>query len=97
MKRKIYDTLLKWKKDENGRTAILIDGARRVGKSYIAEEFAKKEYKSYINIDFNRAPKEITELFINYLNDLDTLFMYLSNYYNVKLCERESLIIFDEV
>ena len=86
----------KWK-EENGRTALLIDGARRVGKSYIAQEFAKKEYKSYILIDFNRAPAEITELFVHYLNDLNMLFLYLSNFYGVKLYERESLIIFDEV
>lgn len=96
MKRKIYDSMRKWK-EENGRTALLIDGARRVGKSYIAQEFAKKEYKSYILIDFNRAPAEITELFVHYLNDLTMLFLYLSNFYGVKLYERESLIIFDEV
>ena len=96
MKRKIYDSMRKWK-EENGRTALLIDGARRVGKSYIAQEFAKKEYKSYILIDFNRAPAEITELFVHYLNDLNMLFLYLSNFYGVKLYERESLIIFDEV
>ena len=96
MKRKIYDSMRKWK-EENGRTALLIDGARRVGKSYIAQEFAKKEYKSYILIDFNRAPAEITDLFVHYLNDLNMLFLYLSNFYGVKLYERESLIIFDEV
>lgn len=97
MKRKIYDKLVQWKQEENGRTAILIDGARRVGKSYIAEEFAKNEYRSYILVDFNRAPAEVTDLFLHYLNDLDTLFMYLSNFYNVRLYPRESLIIFDEV
>ena len=68
-----------------------------MGKSYIAEEFAKAEYKSYILIDFNRIPKEITDLFELCLNDLDTFFLYLSNYYNVKLYERETLVIFDEV
>ncbi|WP_390599272.1 ATP-binding protein [Holdemania massiliensis] len=82
---------------KTSKTAMLIDGARRVGKSYIAEEFAKAEYKSYILIDFNRIPKEITDLFELYLNDLDTFFLYLSNYYNVKLYERETLVIFDEV
>lgn len=97
MKRKLYDLLVKWKREEAGRTAILIDGARRVGKSYLAEEFAKSEYKSYILIDFNRTPKEITNLFTDYLNDLDTFFLYLSSFYNVKLYERETLIIFDEV
>ncbi|WP_319756850.1 AAA family ATPase [uncultured Sphaerochaeta sp.] len=97
MKRKISGALKKWRQEEQGRTALLIDGARRVGKSYIVEEFAKEEYKSYIVIDFNRVNKEVKELFINYLNDLDTLFLYLSNYYNVKLYERETLIILDEV
>ena len=97
MKRKVYGQLVKWKEDGAGRTALLIDGARRVGKSYIVEEFAKAAYKSYILIDFNRVSDEVKELFVHYLNDLDTLFMYLSNYYNVKLYARESLIIFDEV
>lgn len=97
MKRKIYADLEKWKKDGAGKTALLIDGARRVGKSYIAEAFAKAEYKTYILIDFNKADEDVKDLFIHYLNDLDTLFMYLSGYYNVKLHEHESLIIFDEV
>lgn len=97
LKRKIYDQLVRWKKDGAGKTALLIDGARRVGKSYVAEQFAKAEYKSYLLIDFNRVGDEIKDLFRNYLNDLDTLFMYLSGYYNVKLYEHESLIIFDEV
>ena len=97
MRRKIYDEILKWKKRSAGQTALLIDGARRVGKSYIAEKFAAAEYKSYLLIDFNRAPKEVTDLFENYLNDLDTLFMYLSGFYNKKLYERETLIILDEV
>ena len=96
MKRKMYDSMCRWK-EENGRTALLIDGARRVGKSYIAQQFGENEYKSYILIDFNRAPAEITDLFIHYLNDLDMFFLYLSNFYGVKLYERESLIIFDEV
>lgn len=97
MKRKIYDTLIRWKQEDAGHTAMLIDGARRVGKSYIAEEFAKAEYKTYILIDFNRVPQEIMDIFVHYLNDLDTFFLYLSNYYNVRLYERKSLIIFDEV
>ena len=97
MKRKIYEKLLDWKVNTKGRTAILIDGARRVGKSYIVREFAKENYKSYIFIDFNKAPDEIKKLFDNYLDNLDMLFMYLSNYYGKELYERESLIIFDEV
>ena len=97
MKRKIYEKLMDWKKNSNGKTAILIDGARRIGKSYIAKEFAKNNYKSYILIDFNKVSSEITDLFENYLDDLDNLFLYLSNYFNVTLYERESLIILDEV
>lgn len=96
MKRKIYDKLLEWKDSRSG-TALLIDGARRVGKSYIVEQFARENYKSYIMIDFYLAPREITDLFENYLNDLDTLFLYLSAYYKTKLYKGESLIIFDEV
>ena len=97
MERKIYKTLTDWKKNSAGKTALLIDGARRVGKSYIAEKFAKTAYKSYILIDFNRVSDDVKNLFLHYLDDLDTLFMYLSGYYNVTLFERESLIIFDEV
>ena len=97
MKRKVYQKLLEWKENRNGKTAILIDGARRVGKSYIVEQFAKEKYKSYIIIDFNKVSEDIKKLFINYLDDLDTLFLYLSSYFNIRLYERESLIIFDEV
>lgn len=97
MKRKIYDDLIKWKQESAGKTALLIDGARRVGKSYIVEQFAKNEYKSYILLDFNRVNEQIKDLFINSLNDLDTFFLYLSTFYNTKLYEHESLIIFDEV
>lgn len=97
MKRKIYVELRKWKQEAAGRIALLIDGALRVGKSYIVEEFARNEYKNYILIDFNRVGKDLTNLFVNYLDDLNLFFMYLSNYYNVKLYERETLIIFDEV
>ena len=61
MRRKIYDTLLKWKREDAGKTAVLIDGARRVGKSYIAEAFGREEYKSYILVDFNRVTSEVTE------------------------------------
>ncbi len=92
MKRKLYNKILEWKETDKGQTALLIDGARRVGKSYIAEAFAKAEYKSYILIDFNHVSKEIKDLFDNYLEDLDSFFMYLSAYYNVKLYERETLI-----
>ena len=97
MKRKIYSDLQNWKKQWNGSTALLIDGARRIGKSWIAEEFGKNEYKSYILIDFNNVRKEILELFQDYLTDLDTFFLRLSLYTGIKLYPRESLIIFDEV
>ena len=97
MKRKIYDRILKWKKQSNGKTALLIEGARRVGKSYIAENFAKENYKTYILIDFSKTPKEVIDLFYNYLDNLDYLFTYLSNYYGIKLYERETLFIFDEI
>lgn len=97
MKRKIYTTLLDWKERRAGKTALLIDGARRVGKSYIVEAFAKKEYRSYILIDFFSASQDVKDLFENYLHDLDTFFLFLSNYYQVKLYPRETLIIFDEV
>ncbi|MBR2807233.1 MAG: ATP-binding protein [Oscillospiraceae bacterium] len=97
MKRKIEEKLLKWKKESNGKTALLIYGARRVVKSYIVEEFAKQHYKSYILIDFNQVGSEITDLFDMNLRDLDSFFMYLSAAFNVKLYKRESLIIFDEV
>ncbi len=97
MKRKLYADLLKWKEERADQCAILIDGARRVGKSYIAETFAREEYRSYILIDFNRADDDIRNLFLHDLNDLDTFFLYLSSYYNVTLYSHESLIIFDEV
>ena len=97
MKRKIYNELLKWKNDWNGKTAILIDGARRVGKSYIVEEFARKEYKSFILIDFSKENRQINALFTDYLSDLDTLFRQLSLLTDVKLYPRQSVIVFDEV
>ena len=95
-KRKIYQQLLEWKESENGRTAILVEGARRVGKSTIVEQFAKNEYKSYILIDFNKATKRVKALFDD-LMDLNRIFMMLQNIYDVQLFERQSVIIFDEV
>ncbi|MDE6320877.1 MAG: ATP-binding protein [Muribaculaceae bacterium] len=97
MKRKIYNKLKQWKNQWNGRTALLVDGARRIGKSWIVEEFGKNEYKSYILIDFNNVGDNIIELFEKYLTDLDNFFMRLSVYTGVVLYPRESLIIFDEV
>lgn len=95
-KRKIYDKLLDWKKSKNGKTALLIKGARRVGKSTIAEEFAKKEYRSYIVVDFADAPQAVWEAVDN-IADRDNFFMQLQFIYGVKLYERESVIIFDEI
>ena len=95
-KRKLYEQMLKWKAEDQGKTAILIEGARRVGKSTLVEEFGKQEYKSYILIDFSKTPKEISELFED-ISDLDYLFLRLQLYYNVKLEKRNSVIIFDEV
>lgn len=95
-KRKLYDRLLKWKTERQGRTAILVEGARRVGKSTLVEQFAKHEYESYILIDFNRAPKKIMNLFED-LTDLNTIFLFLQQHYQVILKPRKSLIIFDEV
>ena len=97
LKRKIYNELLLWKENSKGSTSVMIDGARRVGKSFIAEEFAKNEYKSYIIIDFGNAPAEILDLFNNESSNLDLFFAKLSAFYSKILYRRNSLIIFDEV
>lgn len=96
-KRKIYSKLLEWKQNARGEKALLIEGARRIGKSTIVEEFAKSEYKSYILIDFNDASDIVFDAFDKYLGDLDTFFMILSTEYGKQLYPGESLIIFDEV
>ena len=95
-KRKIYSKMQEWKKDSDGKTALLIEGARRIGKSTVVEEFAKNEYESYILIDFARASKETKELFED-VSDLNFLFLQLQLQYRVYLQERKSVIIFDEV
>ena len=97
MRRKIYDRLLEWKEKDKGNCALLLDGARRVGKSYIAERFGQREYKSYLMIDFAHLPQEIRQIFENDFSDLDLFFNKLSAYYRKTLYRRESLIIFDEV
>lgn len=97
MKRKMTDRLTEWKKRSNGTSALLVQGARRVGKSYIVEEFAKSAYRSYILIDFNKADESVRDIFLHDLNNMDLLFQKLSVLYNTKLYPRESLIIFDEV
>lgn len=96
-RRKIYDKLLNWKNEAKGSKAVLIEGARRIGKSTICEEFAKNEYESYILIDFAKKDKTVESYFSQYLTDLDTFFMMLSTYLKTKLINRKSLIIFDEV
>lgn len=95
-KRKIYDKMLEWKGESDGKTALLIEGARRIGKSTVAEEFAKREYESYILIDFAKASKEIRSLFDD-VSDLNYLFLQLQLQYKTDLHERKSVIIFDEV
>jgi hypothetical protein len=95
-KRKLYDRLLEWKHIQNGKTAMLIEGARRVGKSTLVEQFAKNEYESYILIDFIEATDEVKALFNNLMNK-DFIFLQLQSIYNVVLQERKSVIIFDEV
>ncbi len=95
-RRKLYQKMLEWKRERNGSTALLIKGARRVGKSTLAEEFARNEYESYINIDFTEAPTEVKELFDD-ISDLDTLLMSLQFHYRIRLTPRKSVIIFDEV
>lgn len=104
MKRKIYQKLLNWKKERKGDVALLIEGARRIGKSYIVEEFARNEYESYILVDFSKVNPQVIEFFNLYLDDLDTLFLNLELYFKQKLTPRQSkddearsLIIFDEV
>ena len=95
-KRKLYDRLLEWKRAQKGKSAIMIEGARRVGKSTLVEQFAKNEYESYILIDFNETSDEVKSLFNNLMNK-DFIFLQLQAIYNVILKERKSVIIFDEV
>ena len=96
-RRKIYDQFLDWKKNASGEKALMVEGARRIGKSTIVEEFGKREYRSYLLIDFNDASDTVRNAFERYLNDLDSFFMILSTEYSVRLYPHESLIIFDEV
>ena len=96
LRRKVYGKMLEWKTTSKGRSALLLEGARRIGKSTIVEEFAKKEYSSYILIDFNEASQDVKDLFEN-LMDLDYIFLYLQNIYQTSLYEHESVIVFDEV
>lgn len=95
-KRKIYDKLLEWKRESDGKTALLIEGARRIGKSTVVEEFGKNEYETYILIDFSTASKAVRDLFDD-VSDLDYIFLQLQLQYRTDLIKRKSLIIFDEV
>ncbi len=95
-KRKIYDKFLEWKKNSDGKTALLVEGARRIGKSTIVEEFAKNEYESYILIDFTKASQEVFKIFDD-ISDLNYIFMRLQLIYHKELHERKSLVIFDEI
>ena len=96
IKRKIYNKILDWKTSCNGKKALLIEGARRIGKSTVVEEIGKNEYRTYVNIDFNKANKKVKDAFDD-LNNLDIFYQTISLEYNVKLYSRESLIIFDEI
>ncbi len=95
-RRKLYDEMLNWKKHDKGTYALLIKGARRVGKSTLAEQFAKSEYDSYILIDFVNCRQEVRDMF-NDISDLNFIFLRLQVIYGVSLKERQSVIIFDEV
>lgn len=97
MKRKIYDELVKWKRESADRYALLVEGARRVGKSWIVREFAKKEYETHLLIDFARVNSQIKNLFEEKLDNLDEFFMLLEARTRVKLVPRKTLIVFDEV
>ena len=92
--RKIYAEMLEWKQQNDGRSALMIEGARRIGKSTIVEQFAQKEYRSYILIDFNKAGKDVHKLFSESMENLDYLFLYLQSKYQKVLYPRESVIIF---
>lgn len=97
LKRKATEKLVSWKRSSGGRTALLVEGARRIGKSTTVEQFARQEYESYILVDFSKAPKDVLDVFESCKDDLDTFFMLLSAYYRTQLFDRRSLIVFDEV
>ena len=97
MRRKIYDRLLGWKAKEADKCALMIEGARRVGKSYIVEEFARNEYKHHLVIDFAKAGKPIKDLFLDKLGDLDAFFLLLEARTGATLRRGETLVVFDEV
>ena len=96
-RRKAYDKLLQWKRESQGARAVLIEGARRVGKSTLVEEFARHEYAASLVIDFSTVSDEVKGLFVQYRDDIDSFFMYLQAYTGVSLPRRESVVVFDEV
>ena len=96
-KRRAYDKLLTWKSESQGSRAMLIEGARRVGKSTLARAFAENEYSSHLIVDFSVAPEDLKSLFMDHRADLDSFFMYLQAFTGVELARRDSLIVFDEV
>lgn len=96
-KRHAYDDLLRWKRESKGTRALLLEGARRVGKSTLAREFAEREYAAHLVIDFSEASDDLKMLFRDYRADVDSFFMYLQAFTGVSLPRRDSLIVFDEV
>lgn len=96
-RRRAYDKLLQWKRESQGARAVLIEGARRVGKSTLVEEFARQEYAASLVIDFSTVSDEVKGLFVQYRDDIDSFFMYLQAYMGVSLPRRESVVVFDEV
>ena len=97
IKRKLYSELLEWKNNRKGKTAILIKGARRTGKSYLCEQFAKNEYKSYVIIDFANISNEIRNLFEGDTSDINKFLSELQILTHTTFYDRETVIIFDEV
>lgn len=97
LERKAYQRLLDWKNTSRGTTALMVQGARRVGKSTLIAQFGRQEYRSCLFIDFFQAPEEVRQYFRDYRTDLDSLFLYLSTYYGVELYRRNTLVVFDEV
>ena len=95
--RRAYDKLLKWKRESQGSRAMLIEGARRVGKSTLARAFAENEYAAHLIVDFSEAPEDLKSLFMEYRSDLASFFMYLQAFTGIELPRRDSLIVFDEV
>jgi predicted AAA+ superfamily ATPase len=97
LKRKAYKRIVDWKSNSKGKTALLLNGARRVGKSFLAKHFGENEYKSMILIDFSNPPKDVISIFENDSHDIPMFLAKLSLYYQVRLHVRDSLIVFDEV